>query len=176
MIINLIPLNIAPLWCLQKLSKVRHHTLWMLLFLILSSHMQIKHFLQQSPQVWNLDTIMRLSNILWRYAMKDEVDALDINKTWDIVTLPPGKVTIGCKWVYKIKYFVDGSIERYKARLVALGNKQNEGEDLMKLLRRLLKCQQYVISLVLWLPRRGKFIKWIFITFFFMVTLTKRCI
>ncbi|KAG7552999.1 Retrotransposon Copia-like N-terminal [Arabidopsis thaliana x Arabidopsis arenosa] len=66
---------------------------------------------------------------VWNDAMFKEVDALEINKTWDIVDLPPGKVAIGSQWVYKTKYNADGTIERYKARLVVQGNKQVEGED-----------------------------------------------
>ncbi|XP_050919492.1 uncharacterized mitochondrial protein AtMg00810-like [Lathyrus oleraceus] len=49
--------------------------------------------------------------------MDIELQALAENQTWEVVELPPGKVPIGCRWVYKIKYKADGSIERYKARL-----------------------------------------------------------
>ena len=43
--------------------------------------------------------------------------------------LPPGKVPIGCKWVFKIKLRVDRSIERYKERLVAKGYTHTKGVD-----------------------------------------------
>ena len=46
--------------------------------------------------------------------MKEELDALSKNYTWDLVTLPPGKSVVGCKWIYKNKTRSDGSIERYK--------------------------------------------------------------
>lgn len=52
-------------------------------------------------------------------AMKAEIQALEDNKTWEIVPLPTGKKPIGCRWVYKIKYKADGEVERLKARLVA---------------------------------------------------------
>ncbi|KAJ8774967.1 hypothetical protein K2173_019971 [Erythroxylum novogranatense] len=61
--------------------------------------------------------------------MKDELAALERNKTWSMVPLPLGHKAIGCRWVYKIKYNFDGSIERYKARLVAKGFTQMEGID-----------------------------------------------
>ena len=51
------------------------------------------------------------------------------NKTWNLVPLPEGKKTVGCKWVFSIKHKADGSIERYKARLVAKGYTQTYGID-----------------------------------------------
>ena len=53
--------------------------------------------------------------------MDKEIEALEVNNTWTLVHLPPGKTAIGCKCVYRIKYLPDGSIERYKAHLVAKG-------------------------------------------------------
>jgi hypothetical protein len=61
--------------------------------------------------------------------MNAELLALDENKTWSVVYLPRGKVPVGCKWVYKVKYHANGSIERCKARLVAKGYTQLEGVD-----------------------------------------------
>jgi len=55
--------------------------------------------------------------------------ALEKNQTWEIVTLPQGKRTVGCKWVFSTKYKADGSIERHKARLVAKGYTQTYGID-----------------------------------------------
>ncbi|KAG7598819.1 F-box associated interaction domain [Arabidopsis suecica] len=65
----------------------------------------------------------------WRNAVRGEIDALEEQGTWTVETLPPGKKALGCKWVFTLKYRSDGSLERYKARLVVLGNNQTEGLD-----------------------------------------------
>lgn len=56
--------------------------------------------------------------------MNAELDALELNNTWEITELPPNKHAIGCKWLFKTKFLPDGSVDKYKARLVILGNKQ----------------------------------------------------
>lgn len=61
--------------------------------------------------------------------MQKELDTLSLNNTWELVPLPQGKKAIGSKWVYKVKLKSDGSLERYKVRLVAKGYNQIHGVD-----------------------------------------------
>jgi hypothetical protein len=71
----------------------------------------------------------------WIEAMKQEIEALDRNKTWDLVDevtlLKSEKRIISCKWVYKLKRNPDGS-HRFKARLVIRGFEQKYGIDYME--------------------------------------------
>eukprot|EP00253_Pinus_taeda_P010100 PITA_10100 len=61
--------------------------------------------------------------------MDEEINAIERNKTWDLVELPKGKEVIGIKWIYKIKSNAKGKIEGHKAMLVVKGYKQQYGRD-----------------------------------------------
>ena len=64
--------------------------------------------------------------------MGAEVQALLQTDTWQFVDLPPGKQSMGCKWVYNVKHKADGIIEWYKACLVAKGFTQTQGIDFLE--------------------------------------------
>ncbi|XP_068483448.1 uncharacterized protein [Phaseolus vulgaris] len=65
----------------------------------------------------------------WDKAIKTELDSIKKNNTWTLVDLPKGAKLIGCKWIFKKKYHPDGSIQKYKARLIAKGFTQKHNID-----------------------------------------------
>lgn len=65
----------------------------------------------------------------WLQAALGEIQALLENGMFELVELPAGAKAIGSRWVFKVKRNAEGSIERYKARLVAQGFSQRPGSD-----------------------------------------------
>ncbi|KAA0059995.1 Beta-galactosidase [Cucumis melo var. makuwa] len=65
----------------------------------------------------------------WKNVVMEEMKALEKNRTWEICALPKGHKTVGCKWVFSLKYKADGTLDRHKARLVAKGFTQTYGID-----------------------------------------------
>ena len=65
----------------------------------------------------------------WDDAMKKEMQALHEHNTWSLVPKPVDRRALGVKWVFKTKYLPSGRVEKFKARLVALGYLQKEGVD-----------------------------------------------
>lgn len=75
----------------------------------------------------------------WLESMNDEILSLKKNWTWDLVPFPKGRNLVGYKWVFKKQYGLDGSIEKYKVRLVAKGYSQKEGIDYGEILSPIAK-------------------------------------
>ena len=58
--------------------------------------------------------------------MDEEMKALTSRETWKLVSAP---TDVGCRWVFTLKYCQDGSVDRYKARLVVKGYTQTYDID-----------------------------------------------
>ena len=66
-----------------------------------------------------------------------------------MIDLPPGAKSIGCKWIFKKKFEPDGSINKYKTRLVAKGyNKKKDIDyfDTFAPITRFLQLESYCIG------------------------------
>nr|GEU58158.1 ribonuclease H-like domain-containing protein [Tanacetum cinerariifolium] len=70
-----------------------------------------------------------LQNPHWNNAMHDEYNALVKNGTWILVPRPAGINLVRSMWLFKHKFHADGTLSRYKARLVANGSSQQLGID-----------------------------------------------
>lgn len=75
------------------------------------------------------DALSRPDANEWKLAMQSEYESLQSNNTWILVDQPPDRKVIPCKWVFKTKTDVTGSVYRYKARLVIKGYAQCRGVD-----------------------------------------------
>jgi hypothetical protein len=85
----------------------------------------------------------------WEQGMKEEMDSLVNNQTWDLVQLPTGKRALQNKWVYKLKE-EDGGKKWYKARLVVKGFAQKKGIDFDEIFSHVVKMTSIrtILSLV----------------------------
>ena len=108
--------------------------------------------------------------------MKEELDVLHKTGTWDLVNPPSGKTAIGCKWVYEIKTLSDGTVDLYKAHLVARGLLRS----MRLIMRRLLFpwLDFLLLGLLLSLPRlaNGHYFRWMSKILFLMVNSQRKSI
>ena len=65
----------------------------------------------------------------WKKAMDEEMASLKAHGTWELAKPPRGTKIMPCRWVPKVKYAADGTVERFKMRLVAKGYMQVQGID-----------------------------------------------
>ena len=81
------------------------------------------------PHVEPSTHIQALEDPHWTQAMHTEYQAIIDNNTWSLVRKNETMNIIGCRWIFKLKFKSDGSIDRYKAWLVAKGYAQEDGFD-----------------------------------------------
>ena len=70
-----------------------------------------------------------LRKLEWRAVVLEEMSALKWNSTWELSNLPERKQPVGCKWIFNVKFKLDGNVDYHKARLVAKGFTQTYGID-----------------------------------------------
>lgn len=61
--------------------------------------------------------------------MKQEIESIEENETWELTSLPPGQKIIGLKWIYKLKKDANERVIKHKAQLIAKGYVQEHGID-----------------------------------------------
>ncbi|XP_022893968.1 uncharacterized protein LOC111408439 [Olea europaea var. sylvestris] len=116
---------------LEKVAKnaLNNHSTHYLTMYLLSTCTHKKFIVSLNTIAIPNTVFEALSKREWRDAMREEMSALEKNKTWEIVDTPRGKNIVDCKWIFTTKYKADGSLERYKARLVVKGYTQTYGVD-----------------------------------------------
>ena len=85
----------------------------------------------------------------WRASIHEELQAMESNGTWSVVSLPTGKTPIGCRWIFKNKFNADGTLAHHKARLVAKGYNQREGIEFLEVFSPVAKMVNVKVLLTL---------------------------
>ena len=68
-------------------------------------------------------------SLFWKEAIDNEIKSIIENNTWILTDLPPICKHVGCKCIFKKKLWPEGTIDKYKARLIAKGFTQQKGID-----------------------------------------------
>ena len=88
----------------------------------------LTYMLKGEPRTYK-EVVNSTEGLVWKEAIKSEIESILHNHNWELVNLPPGCKPLSFKWVFKRKRKVDGSIDKYKARLAIKGYKQTEVLD-----------------------------------------------
>ena len=102
----------------------------------------IDNALRPDPQSY-LEAMKSPDKQKWKEAIQNEYDSLIENGTWQIANLPQGRKALTTKWILKKKLGPDGSIQKYKARMVARGFQQIEGYDYTETYSGVVKTAAY---------------------------------
>ncbi|GJV18870.1 zinc finger, CCHC-type containing protein [Tanacetum coccineum] len=82
--------------------------------------------IKEDPITYN-EAMQSQDSAFWKEAIDDEIGYIMENNTWVLSDLPLVCKPLGCKWIFKRKMKVDGTIFKFKARLVIQGFRQKEG-------------------------------------------------
>ena len=85
----------------------------------------------------------------WQAAMREEIEVVERNKTWELVDLPHGHQPIGLKWVYKLKKNEAGEVMKHKAWLVACSFVEQAGVDFDEVLAPVARIESIRLLLAL---------------------------
>ena len=86
------------------------------------------YLVEDDPKTYD-EAMNSIDAFFWREVVSSEMDSILNNKTWFLTDLPHGCKTLRCKWIFRKKLRIYGTIEKFKVRLVAKGFKQKEGVD-----------------------------------------------
>ena len=82
----------------------------------------VTFLLENEPQTFK-EAMLSSDSSFWKEAVNSEIDSILSNHTWELVDLSPRNKSLGSKWIFKRKMKADGTIDKYKARLVVKGFK-----------------------------------------------------
>ncbi|BBN67388.1 hypothetical protein Prudu_63S000500 [Prunus dulcis] len=97
----------------NRVAERKNRTLW--IWITLKDNEKTPY---RDPRTYK-EAVMSVDAPFWKEAINDEFQSIIQNNTWMLTNLPAGNKVIGCKWVFRKKLKPDGSIDKYKAILVA---------------------------------------------------------
>ncbi|XP_050915539.1 uncharacterized mitochondrial protein AtMg00820-like [Lathyrus oleraceus] len=96
----------------------------------------------------------------WIFAVKEKLESIEKNKTWELVDLSNRKKPIGVRWVFKVKTNPKGEIIKHKSRLVAKRFLQREGMDFKEVFALIARIETIGYLLALRIETIDTSIKW----------------
>ncbi|XP_074337415.1 uncharacterized protein LOC141674603 [Apium graveolens] len=94
----------------------------------IKSEYQYYFIIEEDPKTFN-EAMTSRDVAFWKEAIQDEMVYIMNNNTWELSDLPSSCKALGNRWIFKRKMKVDGTIDKFKARLVIQGFRQKEGID-----------------------------------------------
>ena len=106
--------------------------------------------LEGEPQTYK-EAVNSTEDLMWKEVINSEIESIQHNLTWEIVDLPPGCKPLTSKWVFKRKRKVDGSIDKYKARLKIKGYKQTKSLDYFDTYSPIMRNLETALKYIIWM-------------------------